>query len=53
MLSSYAISNGRFTRTARAADPVDVLELFLKRCHFLNGVFQNILFRQLHDTPNL
>jgi hypothetical protein len=32
VLSRYATSDGRFARTAAAADPVDVLELFPKRC---------------------
>ena len=32
VLSRYAASDGRFACTAPAADPVDVLELFPKRC---------------------
>ena len=32
VLSGYATSDGRFARTAPAADPVDVLEFFPKCC---------------------
>ena len=32
VLSRYAMSDRRFARTAPAADPVDVSELFPKRC---------------------